>query len=333
MKRLFLMILAVAITTAMMAQHGTMTFAGISKTTVLTTDIDNPSDTIIFTPQNLTIGELTLPEMRGMSTIPSFTIKNITFAIDEHNVVSIPTQEFSATVLVDGEEKAVVGSSLRGMCDMEDHSLNITATFKYGAMPFEMTYTIMAFYVKPVTNSIEVTVGGAFTYTNESVTYNVRRYTENKVEKLDVEVPAYTLGDTMIGNLSIGTYTVKGLTYDSEKGGFYRDYCHDGLKFYFSAEQNGVKTMDGEYAFNENKENNILVKYDGNNVESIVNKFQMGSMPFGIVAIFNNVSDGILETIVDLPQTNNNAYNLSGQRVGLNAKGILIINGKKYLKR
>lgn len=327
------MMLTILITSTIMAQHGAMTFAGSSKTTVLTTNIDNPSDTIIFTLQDLTSGELTMPEMKGMSTVPSFTIKNIAFSIDEHHVVSIPTQQFSAYVLVDGEEKAIVGSAIRGLYDMEDHSISITATFKYGAMPFEMTYTIKAYYIKTVTNSIEVTVGGAYTYTNESVTYNIRKYAENGVEKLDVEVPAYTLDDTMIGNLSIGTYTVKGLTYDSEKGGFYRDYCHDGLTFYFSAEQNGVKTMDGEYAFNENKENNILVKYDGNNVESIVNKFQMGSMPFGIVSIFNNVTDGILDTINDTPKTNKNAYNLSGQRVAANAKGIVIINGRKYLKR
>ena len=76
--------------------------------------------------------------------------------------------------------------------------------------------------------------------------------------------------------------------------------------------------MDGDYAFNSERDNNILVKYDGSNVESIVNTFQMGAMPFGIFSTF---------------QVDAKAYNLAGQRVSDYTKGVVIINGKKYLKK
>lgn len=83
-----------------------------------------------------------------------------------------------------------------------------------------------------------------------------------------------------MGNLTLGTYTVKGLTYDEEKGGFYRDYKNDGLSFHFTAEQNGNKTMDGDYEFNAQKDNNILVKYNGSKITDIVNTFQMWRYAF-----------------------------------------------------
>lgn len=111
----------------------------------------------------------------------------------------------------------------------------------YGAMPFAMTYDIKGYYVKSVTNAITVTVGGAFNYTNPNVTYKVRKYMEEDVQKVDVEIPTYTLDNTVMGNLTLGTYTLKGLTYDQEKGGFYRDYKNDGLTFHFTAENGGKK--------------------------------------------------------------------------------------------
>ena len=96
--------------------------------------------------------------------------------------------------------------------------------------------------------------------------------------------------------------------------------------------------MDGDYACNSERDNNILVKYDGSNVESIVNTFQMGAMPFGIVSTFQvdaTAIDGV--TADDLSRAprayDGKAYNLAGQRVGDRAKGVVIVNGKKYLRR
>lgn len=335
MKKFFTLLFAAFSATAMMAQmHGALKFVGASNMTVSTMSIDNPSDTIAFEMADMTSGNITLPAMKGMQTIPSFTISGAKFSMGANHVVTFDDQTFSTTVNVDGEEKTITGSSLSGTYNMADNSFSLTAVFQYGRMPLSMTYTVNGYYVKPVTNAISVTVGGMYTYTNESVTYNVRKYMDGDVEKVDVEVPTYTLGNTVMGNLTLGTYVVKGLTYDEERGGFYRDYKDDGLSFHFTAETGGTKTMDGEYAFNSAKDNNILVKYDGTKVESIVNQFQMGAMPFPIVSTFSGTATGISGVSGSTAKkADGRMYNVAGQRVDENAKGIVIINGKKYLKK
>lgn len=334
MKRILTLVCAILTATGITAQmHNTMKFAGASTMSVMTTNIDNPSDTVAFAMNGMTSGDITLPEMKGMSTIPSFTIKNATFAMGDNHVVSFPEQTFSTTVNVGGAEKQVSGTSLSGEYNMADNSLTLKVVFKYGAMPMALTYNVKAYYVKPVSNSISVVVGGQYTYTNDNVTYNVRKYVEDNVEKLDVEVPEYALANTVMGNLTLGSYVIKGLTYDEERGAFYRDYKDDGLSFHFTAESNGTKTMDGEYTFNSTKDNNISVAYNGNQVSAIVNTFQMGAMPFPIVSTFNGAASGISGVKAEKTMGNGLMYNLNGQRVGSNAKGIVIINGKKYLKK
>ena len=185
-----------------------------------------------------------------------------------------------------------------------------------------------------VTSSITVNVGGMFPYSCENVTYNVNKYMDGDVQKVDVEVPTYTLDNTVMGNLTLGTYTVKGLTYDEEKGGFYRDYKNDGLSFHFIAEKDGHKTMDGDFEFNKKKDNNILVKYNGSKIADIVNTFQMGAMPFGIVTNFNSEATGISSIKTDVQKKNDGKmYNLNGQVVRESYKGVVIVNGKKYFNK
>ena len=337
MKRIFTLVFAVLAAIGMKAQmHGALNFVGASKVSVMTTVVENPSDTVSFVMNDMTTGSITLPAMKGMSTIPSFTIENVKFSMGANHVVSFSDQTFTAKAEADGAEKQITGSSLSGEYNMADNSLTLNLTFKYGAMPFDMTYSIKAYYIKPVASAITVNVGGAFNYANENVSYSVRKYIDNNVQKVDVEIPTYTLDNTVMGNLTLGTYTVKGLTYDEEKGGFYRDYKNDGLKFHFTAETGGKKTMDGDYSFNPEKNNNILVKYNGNKVEDIVNTFQMGAMPFAIVTKFDTNSSGITSVTKDEKSNKINdgkIYNIYGQVVGEDYKGIVIINGKKYLKR
>ena len=269
-----------------------------------------------------------------MAPIPSFTIKNVAFTMGGNHVITMADQAFTSKVTVDGVEKNITGSSISGTYNMADNSLTLKAVFQYGAMPFAMTYNIKSYYVKAVTSAINVNVGGMFPYANEGVTYNVRKYMDGDVQKVDVEVPTYTLDNTLMGNLTLGTYTVKGLTYDEEKGGFYRDYKEDGLSFHFTAEQNGNKTMDGDFEFNSAKDNNILVKYDGSKITDIVNTFQMGAMPFGIVSSFNSAATGISSVKNDVQKKNDGKmYNLNGQVVIESYKGVVIVNGKKYFKK
>ena len=334
MKRLFTLLCAVLTATAIMAQmHGSLKFAGASTTSVLTTTNENASDTVVFVMNGIDNGDITLPEMKGMATIPSFTIKNAKFAMGDNHVVTFAEQTFNTSVTVDGAEKQVVGSSLSGEYNMADNSLTLNVVFKYGVMPLSLTYKVKAYYVKPVTSGLTVVVGGAYSYDNASVTYNLRKYVEDDVEKLDVEVPEYSLANTVMGNLTLGRYVIKGLTYDEARGGFYRDYKDDGLSFHFTAESGGNKTMDGDYAFNSAKDNNILVTYNGTQPATIVNTFQMGAMPFPIVSTLDITTNGIGSVKAVKTATDGAVYNLGGQRVDSSAKGIVIINGKKYLKK
>lgn len=335
MKKFFTLVFATMLAGNMMAQmHGALTFAGASTMSVLNQDTENASDTVKFEMASMSAGNITLPAMKGMSTIPSFTIENVAFTMGENHVITMADQAFTSKVTVDGVEKNITGSSISGTYNMADNSLTLKAVFQYGAMPFPMTYNIKSYYVKAVTSAINVNVGGIFPYANESVTYNVRKYMDGDVQKVDVEVPTYTLDNTLMGNLTLGTYTVKGLTYDEEKGGFYRDYKNDGLKFHFIAEKDGNKTMNGEYEFNAEKDNNILVKYNGSKITDIVNTFQMGAMPFGIVSSFNSAATGISSVKNDVQKKNDGKmYNLNGQVVSESYKGVVIVNGKKYFKK
>ena len=335
MKKFFTLVFATMLAGNMMAQmHGALTFAGASSVNVSTMNIENASDTVKFEMASMSAGNITLPAMKGMATIPSFTIKNVAFTMGENHVITMDEQPFEAQVTVDGVEKDIKGSSVSGTYNMADNSLTLKAVFQYGAMPFAMTYNIKSYYVKAVTSAINVNVGGKFPYANEGVTYNVRKYMDGDVQKVDVEVPTYTLDNTVMGNLTLGTYTVKGLTYDEAKGGFYRDYKEDGLSFHFIAEQNGNKTMDGDFEFNSAKDNNILVKYNGSKITDIVNTFQMGSMPFSIVTSFNSTATGISSVKNDVQKKNDGKmYNLNGQVVSENYKGVVIVNGKKYFKK
>lgn len=338
MKRIFTLLFAVLTATTIMAQmHGPMKFVGASKMSVSTMNIDNPSDTILFAMNGMESGNITLPAMKGMQTIPSFTISGAKFTLGENHVVTFADQTFSTKVKVDGAEKNITGTSLSGTYNMEDNSLSLTVVFQYGKMPMSMTYSVKGYYVKAVSNPITVTVGGQFTYNNDNVTYELRRYKDGETDKLDVTVPSYTLANTVMGNLTLGSYTVKGLVYDEAQGGYYRDYKNDGLKFHFTAVQGGKTTMDKDYDFATDKDNNILVKYEGNNVSSIVNTFQVGTMPFGIVSVFSGATTSIDDITTtpshDLNTTPSQQYNLAGQRVDNNYKGIVIVNGKKYLRK
>lgn len=338
MKRIFTLLFAVLTATTIMAQmHGPMKFVGASNMTVSTMSNDNPSDTILFAMNGMESGNITLPAMKGMKTIPSFTISGAKFTLGENHVVTFADQAFSAKVTVNGAEKKITGTSLSGTYNMADNSLSLTVVFQYGSMPMPMTYTVKGYYVKAVSNPITVTVGGQFTYNNDNVTYELRRYKDGEKDKLDVAVPSYTLANTIMGDLTLGSYTVKGLVYDEEQGGYYRDYKNDGLKFHFTAVKGGKTTMDKDYDFATDKDNNILVKYEGNNVSSIVNTFQVGTMPFGIVSVFSGATTSINDITTtpshDFNTTSSQQYNLAGQRVDNNYKGIVIVNGKKYLRK
>lgn len=336
MKKVFTLLFAAFTATNMMAQmHGAMSFAGKSNVAVQDVNSASESDTIKFTMTSSAAGSITFPSMKyNQMVIPSFTIDNATFTMDmSTHLVTFSEQEFSATVS-DGK---TASGKLSGTYSMADNKMSVTAVFKYGNMPLDLTYTIDGYYVKAVTAApLYVSVGGTLKYQNESVTYNVRKYLDGDVEKVDVEIPTYTLDETMMGDLTLGTYTVKGLTYDESKGGYYHDYANDGLTFHFKVVYNGTTSMDNDYEFNNNNNttNDILVKYNGSNVEEILNHFHMGSMPFQITSSFKSPTTGISSvTTSETINADGKMYNMSGQQVNESYKGVVIINGKKYFNK
>ena len=152
------------------------------------------------------------------------------------------------------------------------------------------------------------------------------------IPSFTIENVAFAMGANHVITMADQTFATKVTVGGEEKGGFFRDYKDDGLTFHFSAETGGKKTMDGDYSFNPEKDNNILVKYNGNKVEDIVNTFQMGSMPFAIVSKFTSAPTAIT-SVKSNGMGDGKIYNLNGQMVDKYYKGVVIVNGKKYLKK
>lgn len=124
-----------------------------------------------------------------------------------------------------------------------------------------------------------VVVGGMFTY-KADITYDIRK-AENGT--LTVNIPEYSLAGTVMGDLTLGAYSIEGLEFDEETDSFSRDYSNDGLSMHFTAVQNGTTNMDKDYSFNPGSQ--ITVEKAEAGIK-VTNRFKMGAMPFEIVATF-----------------------------------------------
>ncbi len=208
---------------------------------------------------------------------------------------------------------------------------------KFFTLLFASLYAANAFAggESTTTGKVELSIGGMYSYSASGVTYSYREYVSDGVEKMNVTVPSFTLENTAMGDLTLGSYTVSGLVYDAEKGGYYRDYKDDNLSVHFTDVSNGVVMMDNDYAFNSQKDNNILVVFgDNGEVSKIVNNFQMGAMPFAITSTFTPGSEAAVKVInAGSVELDGKAYNLLGQQVDDSYKGIVIIGGKKVLRK
>ena len=333
MKTIFTLLLLPTAMLSAMAQggHTLMKFSG--KATI---DVSgNTVSTLVSDTVKYSGSDVTLPEMRyGQMVIPSFTIHSVQFSMDmSTKTVTFPDQTFHEAITVNGQEKAIVGTSLTGTYAHDAYNtFTLKATFSYGGMPLPLTYSITAYYIKDYTDKLDVSIGGMFNYTAAKVTYSVRTYPEGGNTLLDVNVPSYKLNETALGDLTIGGYLVKGLKMDNEKGGYYRDYINDGLTMHFKSVKDGVVGMDDDYAMSSG-ENNILLVYEGKNIK-VTNAFHPGTMPFPIVSTFPGVGEvTAVEAVRTVEQNDAPAYNLAGQRTAVGYKGIVIKNGKKYFLR
>lgn len=331
MKQLFSFLIAIAASTYASAQmHGAMTFAGKADFFVTAgsskmgeTTIE--SDTIIYDGAS---NSFTLPRMTyGAMVIPSFTIVGATQTSAGYAGVTWGDTSFSC---VTSEGKLITGTSLSGTFTHNDgiYELKLSITFNYGSMPMPITYNITAYYVKPTTKMVKVAVAGA-EYTNESVTYDARLYREDERTMLDIAIQDYSLTGTVMGDIMLGAYTIRGVVYDESKKAYYRDYSQDGLSFHFVT-SGGI---DSDYTFSKN--GNILVKMNGTNIDYAENNFQPGNMPFPICSKFGvDTSTGIscVETEADA-DAEGKMYNLNGTSVNGSYRGIVVKNGKKYVNK
>lgn len=321
------------LTTAMltaMAQggHAPMKFSG--KATI------EVGGQIVSTIASDTVGysgkEVTLPEMRyGNFVIPSFTIHGTQFSMDMSTMtVTFPDQQFMETITVDGVQKTIVGASLTGSYAHDSfNTFKLKVSFMYGAMHMPLTYDITAYYIKDYTDKLDVSIGGMFNYSAANVTYSVRTYPEGDKTLLDVKIPSYELSGTPLGELTVGSYIIKGLAKDDQLGGYYRNYAEDGLTMHFKSVKDGQTGMDDDYVMST-LENNILLVYEGKAIK-VTNNFHPGNMPFQITSTFPGAGEvSAVEAVKTVGQNDAPAYNLAGQRTVAGYRGIVVKGGKKY---
>ena len=137
------------------------------------------------------------------------------------------------------------------------------------------------------TNS--VVVGGQFGPYTAEITYKITANTDGSI---NIVLPEYTLTGTVMGDLTLGTYTISNIAYDTEKGAFYRDYTNDGLSMHIKAVKNGETTMDSDYTFEQHGASITITPTESG--ISVSHTFQPGAMPFGITATMEGVKQANL---------------------------------------
>lgn len=100
--------------------------------------------------------------------------------------------------------------------------------------------------------------------------------TEGDNETITVSFPEYSLADTMMGNIKLGSVSVSNLIYDEAVGGFCRNYGGEGI----------TQTMNGiTYPLNDPSTITVTKDKDGDLI--IENPFTLGKMPLPLTATFN----------------------------------------------
>ena len=174
--------------------------------------------------------------------------------------------EYDATMSGSMTEIKISIPTLMGGTDITWHYAEASAASKVAGNYIGTTALKVGDNFGPFTSA---TVGYKIT-ANEDGTINVTASEEN-----------YT-GVTMMGNLTLGTYTVKNLAYDKESNSFVRDYSNDGLKVHFKAV--GGMPIDNEYSFKATSK--MVVTVDESGTLTIKNNYSLTRMPFPISATY-----------------------------------------------
>ena len=176
-------------------------------------------------------------------------------------------KEYDATMSGSMTEIKISIPSLMGGTDITWHYAKASAASKVAG-----TYT--------GTTSLKISlVPGSFT--SATVEYKVTANEDGSINVTASE-EKYT-GVTMVGNLTLGTYTVKNLAYDKATNSFSRDYSEDGIKVHFKA-TGGMMERDEDYAFGKTSKMTVTLAEDG--TLTITNNYQIGRMPSPISATY-----------------------------------------------
>lgn len=176
-------------------------------------------------------------------------------------------KEYDATMSGSMREIKITIPSLMGGTDITWHYAEASAASKVAG-----NYT----------GTTSLNVGGMFgPFTSATVEYKVTANEDGSINVTASE-EKYT-GVTMVGNLTLGTYTVKNLAYDKATNSFSRDYSKDGIKVHFKA-TGGMMERDENYEFGETSKMTVTLAEDG--TLTITNNYKVGRMPFPISATY-----------------------------------------------
>ena len=176
-------------------------------------------------------------------------------------------KEYDATMSGSMREIKISIPSLMGGTDITWHYAEASAASKVAG-----NYT----------GTTSLKVGGMFgPFTSATVEYKVTANEDGSINVTASE-EKYT-GVPMVGNLTIGTYTVKNLAYDKATNSFSRDYSSDDLKVYLKSE-GGIMSLNNNYAFESPSK--IIVKLDENGTLTITNRYKLKRMPMSISATY-----------------------------------------------
>lgn len=119
-----------------------------------------------------------------------------------------------------------------------------------------------------------INVGKQFPYKTASA--NAYEITANSDSSINITMPEEHFDNTVMGNLVVGTYTIKNIEWDSTQQAFVRNYGNDGITFHYKS-----STIDKDYTFDK-PICQIIIKNNGDGTITITNTYQMGNMPFPI---------------------------------------------------
>ena len=175
-------------------------------------------------------------------------------------------KEYDATMSGSMREIKISSPTLMGGTDITWHYAEASAASKVAG-----SYTGKT--------SLEV-VGMPGLYTSPTVEYKVTANEDGSINVTASE-EKYT-GVPMVGNLTIGTYTVKNLSYDKATNSFVRDYSKDGIKVHLKSD--GMMKLDKDYPFQATSK--MIVKLGENGALTITNNYSLTGMPMSISATY-----------------------------------------------